>query len=87
MIRRTILFITLLLFTASLVAQEDRILALESVGRLLLIMANPREFELIDEVKVGDMETWAHLAVSGDEFFVRELEALSVYRWTDTKTR
>jgi len=43
---------------ASLVAQEDRILALESVGRLLLIMANPREFELIDEVRITDTETW-----------------------------
>jgi len=71
---------------ASLVAQDDRILALGSGGRLLLIKADPKEFQLVGEVELGDVETWAHLAVSGDELFVRELEALSVYRWEDVKS-
>ncbi len=68
---------------ASLVAQKDRILALDQKGELLLLKANPRQFELLDERKVSDQDTWAHLAVCGDEVFVRELNALSVFRWRD----
>ena len=30
---------------------------------------------------MSDQETWGHLAISGDELFVRELEAISAYRW------
>jgi outer membrane protein assembly factor BamB len=51
----------------------------------LLIKANPKEFELIDEMKISDAETWAHLAVSDDELFIRELNALAVYRWRAPK--
>jgi outer membrane protein assembly factor BamB len=69
----------------SLVAQGDRILALDQRGVLLLIKANPKEFELIDEMKISDADTWAHLAVSGDEIFIRELDALAVYRWQTPK--
>jgi outer membrane protein assembly factor BamB len=65
----------------SLVAQKDRILALDQVGKLYLIKASPAKFDLLDERKVSDAETWAHLAVCGDEVFVRELNALAVYRW------
>lgn len=69
----------------SLVAQRDRILALDQRGELLLIRANPKEFELLGERKVSEQETWAHLAVCGDEVFVRELNALSVFVWKDGK--
>lgn len=69
----------------SLVAQGDRILALDQRGVLLLIKANPKEFELIDQMKISDEETWAHLAVSGDELFIREKNALAVYRWQTPK--
>lgn len=55
----------------SLVSQKDLILALDQTGRLLLIKANPKQFELLGEQKVADEETWAHLAVCGDELFVR----------------
>lgn len=66
---------------SSLAAQKDLILALDQRGELLLLKANPKEFELLDQRKVSDQETWAHLAVCGDEVFVRELNALSVFRW------
>lgn len=69
----------------SLVAQGDRILALDQRGVLLLIKANPKAFELLDEMKISDADTWAHLAVSGDELFIRELNALAVYRWETPK--
>ena len=66
---------------SSLVAQKDRILALDQKGELLLLKANPQQFELLDQRQVSDEETWAHLAVSNDELFVRELGALSVFTW------
>jgi len=65
----------------SLVARRDRILALDQRGILLLIKANPKKFELLDKQKISDDETWAHLAVSGNELYVRELHALAAYRW------
>ena len=71
----------------SLVAQKDRILALDQRGKLLLIKANPKEFELLGERKVSDEDTWAHVAVCGDEVFVRELNALSVFLWKDAKAK
>lgn len=72
---------------ASLVAQKDRILALDQKGELLLLKANPAQFELLAERKVSDQETWAHLAVCDDEVFVRDLNALTVFRWRDRAAR
>ncbi|MBM4069719.1 MAG: pyrrolo-quinoline quinone [Planctomycetes bacterium] len=69
----------------SLVARGDRILALDQRGILLLIKANPKEFELIDSHKISDAETWAHLAVCGEELYIRELHALTVHRWRAAK--
>lgn len=66
----------------SLVAQGDRLLALDETGHLRLIRATPRAFELIDETVVGEGEAWAHLAVADDELFVRDGAGISAYRWT-----
>jgi outer membrane protein assembly factor BamB len=65
----------------SLVAQQDKILALDERGDLLLIRATPEKFDLLDSRHVSEESTWAHLAVAGDEVFVRDLKGLSVYRW------
>lgn len=65
----------------SLVAQGDRILALDERGELLLIRATPERFELLDRRKVSESETWAHLAVSGGEVVVRSLKELLVLAW------
>ena len=65
----------------SLVAQHDRILALDQRGELMLIHATPEKFDLLDSRKVSEQETWGHLAVSGDQVFVRELKGISAYRW------
>jgi outer membrane protein assembly factor BamB len=67
----------------SMVAQGNRILALDQRGTLLLIAANPKKFELLDSQEVSKSETWAHLAVVGDELFVRDLKGLSVFRWSE----
>ena len=65
----------------SLVANGSRILALDQKGELLLIDANPEAFDLVDRRKIAEQETWAHLAVAGEQIFVRELRAIAAYRW------
>lgn len=64
----------------SMVANGDKILALDERGELLLIRANPDQFDLIDRRKVAD-DTWAHLALCGEEVFVREINAMTALRW------
>ena len=65
----------------SFVARGDRILALDQRGVLLLIRASKEKFDLLDKRNLADAETWAHLAVAGDQVFVRELNGLAAYRW------
>ena len=65
----------------SLVAQGDRILALDETGELRLIRATPEQYDLVGTAKVATAESWAHLAVEGDEVYVRDLDGLSAYRW------
>ncbi len=69
----------------SMVAQGDKILALDERGILYCFQANPEKFELIDQIKISTQPTWGHLAVSGNEVFIRELNAVAAYRWTDAK--
>lgn len=65
----------------SLVAQKDKILALDEQGDLLLIRATPSKFDLLDSRHISEEPTWAHLAVAGNEVFVRDLKGLTAYRW------
>jgi outer membrane protein assembly factor BamB len=71
----------------SLVAQKDKILALDQRGTLLLIQANPQRFVLLDERKVSDEDTWGHVAVCDDEVFIRDLNGISVFRWKSPKAK
>lgn len=64
----------------SIVANGDKLLALDERGELLLIQASPEEFRLIDRRQVAE-NSWAHLAVAGQQVFVRDLEALKVFRF------
>ena len=66
---------------SSLVIQGDRILALDQRGDLLMIRATPDEFHLIDSRRISDQETWAHLAASGRNLFVRELNAVTSFEF------
>ena len=66
----------------SLVANGDKILALDNRGILILLKANANEFEILDQRKVADAETWAHLAVCRDEIVVRDLNGLTVWTWS-----
>lgn len=67
----------------SIVVQDDRILALDERGDLLLIHANPEKFELLDSRHISDDPTWAHLAVRDDEVFVRTLKSQIAFEWND----
>ena len=66
----------------SLASDGRLILGLDQRGELLLFKPNPAKFELVGRRKVANQETWAHLAVAGDQLFVRELKAISCWRWT-----
>ena len=65
----------------SMIAQDNLIIALNDRGVLLLIKANPEEFELLDSRKISDDSTWAHLAVTNNRIWVRELRSLTVFKW------
>ncbi|QEG20200.1 PQQ-binding-like beta-propeller repeat protein [Mariniblastus fucicola] len=68
---------------ASLIAAGDRIMALDERGDLILFRANPEKFEVVDQRKVAD-DSWAHLAATSDRLFVRDLNALKIFRWKKT---
>lgn len=65
----------------SIAANGTRLLVLDERGDLLLVDANPAEYRQLDARHVSDSSTWAHIAVSAGQIFVRELDALTVYRW------
>jgi outer membrane protein assembly factor BamB len=65
----------------SMAVRGERILALDQKGSLYLVRATPEKFDLLDQKKLGDVEAWAHLAVCGDEVFVRDMKGLTSYRW------
>lgn len=65
----------------SMVAADDRILALDETGVLRLIKATPERFELLGEATVADKESWAHLALEGSAIYIRDLEGLTAYGW------
>lgn len=66
----------------SMATNGKQILALDQRGELFLIRPNPEEFTLVARQQLTDQETWAHLAVCGNEIHVRELEAMTVYEWS-----
>lgn len=65
----------------SLVAQGDRLLALDERGLLYLIAASPDRLNILSERKVSTEATWAHLAVVGRDLLIRDLKGLSRWRW------
>ena len=65
----------------SLISNGKVILGLDQRGQLVLFRANPAKFELLDRRDVAKQQTWAHLAMAGDRLFIRELKAISCWRW------
>jgi outer membrane protein assembly factor BamB len=69
----------------SMISNGKFILALDQKGRLWLLRANPEKYDLLDERELGEDETWAHLAKSGQQLFVRKLNSLTAYDWKPAK--
>ncbi|MEI6541512.1 MAG: pyrrolo-quinoline quinone, partial [Planctomycetota bacterium] len=65
----------------SIISNGDRMLALDQNGSLLLLGASREKFNLIDQRKVSDAETWAHVAAADDQIFIRDLKGLSAWIW------
>jgi outer membrane protein assembly factor BamB len=65
----------------SMAVRGDKVLALDGDGVLFLLRANASKFELLDRRKVSEQDTWGHVAVCGDQVFVREKEGLLAFRW------
>lgn len=65
----------------NLVTRQDRILALDEKGELLLIAADPKEFKLLSRRKVSSDSAWAHMGIADGKLFIRELNALTVWNW------
>ncbi len=65
----------------SLTWQDDQILGLNEAGELFLVRATPESFQLQDRREVAQASTWGHVAVAGEQVFVRELEAIVAFRW------
>ncbi len=64
----------------SMMANGDKLLALDESGKLMLIQSSADEFRLIDQTTVGD-NAWAHVAIVNDEIFVRDLRELKAFVW------
>ncbi len=67
----------------SMVRRGDKILALDETGELILFRPNPEKFEKLDSKEVAQSEAWGHLAVVGDEVFVRDLTGIAALRFTN----
>ncbi len=65
----------------SMVSNGKEILALDEDGTLYLIEADPEKFIIKEKRSISESPTWAYLAVSGNQLFVRELEAIACYSW------
>lgn len=65
----------------SMVVNGSKVLALDQTGELRLIDANPAAYEEVSRRKVSESSAWAHLAVAGNQLFVRELDAISGWNW------
>jgi len=67
----------------SVVANGKRILALDESGRLILIEANPESFDKTAHLRVTKNPAWAHVAICGNEVFVRDLKGITKFVWAD----
>jgi outer membrane protein assembly factor BamB len=65
----------------SMIVNGSRILSLDQRGQLRLIEASPDDYQEISSRSISESTTWAHLAVSGNQIFVRELDAITAWNW------
>jgi outer membrane protein assembly factor BamB len=66
----------------SMVANGDRVLALDERGELILFHATPEKFDVQARRKISSSDTWAHLAAVDGALYVRELDGISAWNWS-----
>lgn len=64
----------------SMVTDGQSILALDQDGTLRLLKADREKFQELDARELAD-DSWAHIAISNRQIFVRDLNKLTVYDW------
>jgi len=64
-----------------MITNGQQILALDETGKLFLINANPEKFDLVDTKEVSDQDCWAHIAMAGNQVFIRDLTGISLWSW------
>jgi outer membrane protein assembly factor BamB len=67
----------------SLVTDGKKILALDQKGELLLFQPTREGWNVLDRVEVSKEESWAHLAVSDGQVFIRDLKGMTVWQWSE----
>lgn len=70
----------------SMAVNGTRMLVLDERGDLMLLEASEDEYKELDARHVSDSSTWAHVAVAGNQVFVRALDELIVYQWQPAAT-
>ena len=65
----------------SMISNGKEILALDEDGTLYRIEASPEKLFVLEKRTISDSPAWAYLALSGNQLFVRELEAIACYSW------
>ena len=65
----------------SMVSNGKEIIALDEDGTLYLIEPNSQKLSIRESREISEEPSWAHLAISGRQIFVRELEAIACYEW------
>ena len=65
----------------SMVSNGKEILALDEDGTLYLIEPDSEKLFIKEKRTISKSPSWAHLAVAGNQLFVRELEAIACYEW------
>ena len=65
---------------AAVVRAGDLWFALTTEAQLLVVRANPKQFEVIKRYQVAQSATWAQPVLSGQRVFVKDLNAISL--WT-----
>lgn len=65
----------------SMISNRERILALDEKGILFHIDPNPKTFKLLEERRVTDHESWAHLGMDGKQIFVRHMKGIQCFTW------
>jgi outer membrane protein assembly factor BamB len=65
----------------SMIANGDRLLALDQIGALRLIKATPDKYVELAGRRVSNQSTWAHLAISDGQLFIRGIDEVRAWNW------